>query len=84
MIPGYDYVEGEAPLPARRCPRCGGPLTQIERGLVAPKSGHGWFRPSRLQPSIWIYRSGDDTARITGASEESGPRTRMRLGPKTA
>jgi hypothetical protein len=28
--------------------------------------------------------SGNTTARITGASDESGPRTRMRLGPKSA
>ena len=28
--------------------------------------------------------SGSTTARITAANEESGPRTRMRLGPKSA
>jgi hypothetical protein len=54
VSPGYDYVEGEVPVPAGRCTRCGGPL-----GPVTDSQGRyaGWFRPSRLNKGIWIFRA---------------------------
>jgi uncharacterized protein YbaR (Trm112 family) len=60
VSPGYDYLEGETPVPANRCPNCGGPLKE-GAAEGAPKH-RGWFRPSRLQKSIWMYRSSEEPA----------------------
>lgn len=48
----YEYEEGQVPVPANRCTRCGGELV---KGAQGEKSG--WFVVSRLTPSIWIYSS---------------------------
>jgi hypothetical protein len=66
VTPGYDYVEGEVPVPANRCTRCGGPL--VTPTDPAAGSDGGWFRPSRLNKGIWIYRS-------AGAPDASGAST---------
>jgi hypothetical protein len=55
VSPGYDYAEGEVPVPAERCTRCGGPLEPV--GARSAGNPTGWFRPSRLNKAIWIFQS---------------------------
>ena len=54
---------------------------------IVPIAAYAIFGPSRilvLGPDSAPAASGRTTAMITDASAESGPRTRMRLGPKMA
>jgi len=48
----YEYEEGQVPVPAHRCTRCGGELVEGGQGERT-----GWFTVSTLTPSIWVFSS---------------------------
>lgn len=48
----YAYEDGQVPVPAHRCTRCGGELVEGAQGELT-----GWFTVSTLTPSIWIFSS---------------------------
>ncbi len=42
-------------MPAHRCTQCGGALAPPESGQTGKPTG--WFEPSPLQATTWIYSS---------------------------
>jgi hypothetical protein len=50
----YEYAEGQVPVPAKTCVRCG---VALEAEATPGGRTAGWFLTSRLDPSTWVFSS---------------------------